>query len=306
MKVGLIDVDGHNYPNLALMRISSYHKAQGDSVEWWLGDLFHYDVVYKSKIFSDAYSKDIPDPINADKVVKGGTGYAITLQSGKEVYDHEQDLTLPDEIEKIRPDYSIYPEYDFAIAMTTRGCPRGCPFCVVGKKEGRCSHKVADVSDFYDGQKLIEILDPNITACKDRFDLYEQYMETKATLSFNQGLDIRLLTEKDIDYLNKMKTKSIHFAWDNPRDNLAPKFEMFSKAYTKSKEHIQVFCLTNYHSTLEEDLYRIYTLKDLGFYPYVMVYDKPHAPQEVKRLQRWVNNKIIFKTCEKFEEYIAK
>ena len=82
-KIGLVDVDGHNFPNLALMRIAAYHKAQGDQVEWWLGDLFHYDIVYKSKVFSDAYTPDIPDPMNADKVFKGGTGYAISLVGGE-------------------------------------------------------------------------------------------------------------------------------------------------------------------------------------------------------------------------------
>ena len=81
-RIGLIDVDGHHFPNLALMRISAYHKAQGDTVEWWLGDLFHYDVVYMSKIFSDAYSPDVPEPMNADRVVKGGTGYCIKLLGG--------------------------------------------------------------------------------------------------------------------------------------------------------------------------------------------------------------------------------
>ena len=82
MKIGLIDVDGHNFPNLALMRISAYHKAQGDMVEWWLGDLFHYEIVYMSKVFSDAYSPDIQEPMNADKVIKGGTGYCIHLEGG--------------------------------------------------------------------------------------------------------------------------------------------------------------------------------------------------------------------------------
>ena len=82
MRVGLIDVDGHHFPNLALMRISAWHKAQGDDVEWWLGDLFHYDIVYKSKVFSDAYSKDTEDPLNCDKLVKGGTGYSISLRGG--------------------------------------------------------------------------------------------------------------------------------------------------------------------------------------------------------------------------------
>lgn len=90
MKIGLIDVDGHNFPNLALMRISSYHKAKGDHVEWWWSDLFHYDIVYMSKIFSDEYSPDIPEPINVDRVIKGGTGYCIHLEGGKEVFEKKQ------------------------------------------------------------------------------------------------------------------------------------------------------------------------------------------------------------------------
>lgn len=303
MRIGLIDVDGHHFPNLALMRISAYHKAKGDTVEWWLGDLFHYDVVYKSKVFSDDYSKDIPDPINADMVLRGGTGYAISLQDGKEVYNKSFDMDLDPDIERMKPDYGIYPEYDFAVAMTTRGCPRGCHFCHVAAKEGRGSHKVADVSDFYAGQKRIEVMDPNITACRDRFDLYEQYIDTGAQICFNQGLDARLLTERDIDYLNRMKIKDLHFAWDNPKDDLAGKFEAISKGLIKNPRGIMVFCLVNFDSTLEEDLHRIYTLRDLGFSPYVMVYDRPHASKTIRHLQRWVNNIRIFRTCEKFEDY---
>ena len=106
MNVGLIDVDGHNFPNLALMRISAWHKAQGDQVEWWMGDLFHYDVVYKSKVFSDAYSKDAPDPLNCDKVIKGGTGYNISLRGGVECFDAEHHETLPAEMERMFPEVS--------------------------------------------------------------------------------------------------------------------------------------------------------------------------------------------------------
>ncbi len=101
MNIGLIDVDGHNFPNLALMRISSYHKSRGDSVEWWQPPLFaHYDIVYMSKIFSDAYSPDLPTPTNADKVVRGGTGYCISLVDGKEVFDKSKNTPLPPEMEK--------------------------------------------------------------------------------------------------------------------------------------------------------------------------------------------------------------
>lgn len=304
MKIGLIDVDGHNFPNLALMRISAYHKARGDDVEWWWSDFVHYDIVYMSKIFSDAYSKDVPEPVNADRVIKGGTGYAIHLVDGKEVFDQDAHKDLPAEIEKCFPDYSIYPQFDFAVSMTSRGCPRGCSFCHVAAKEGRCSVKVADVSDFWNGQKEIMILDPNITACRDKRDLMRQYRETGAILDFTQGLDIRLLNGDDIEDINHMRLRTLHFAWDNPKDDLEGKFREFAKGFRRKSNIGMVYCLTNFNSTMEENLYRIYTLRDLGYDPYVMIYDKPHAPKEIRRLQRWCNNKIIFKSCKKFEDYV--
>lgn len=303
MRIGLIDVDGHNFPNLALMRISAYHKARGDIVEWWWSDFVHYDIVYMSKIFSDAYSPDVPAPINADKVVKGGTGYAIHLQDGKEVFIKEEDKDLPAGIEKMFPDYSIYPQFPYAVSMTSRGCPRGCAFCHVAAKEGRCSIKVANVSDFWCGQDEIKVLDPNITACRDKRDLMQQYVDTKAKIDFTQGLDIRLLNQRDIEDLNKMRIGTLHFAWDNPQDDLKSKFQDFAKGFRRKTNIGTVYCLTNFNSTLSQDLYRIYTLRDLGYDPFVMVYNKPAAPKEIRRLQRWCNNKIIFKSTTRFEDY---
>ena len=305
MNVGLIDVDGHNFPNLALMRISAWHKAQGDQVEWWMGDLFHYDVVYKSKVFSDAYSKDTTDPLNCDKVIKGGIGYSISLNGGVECFDAEHHETLPPEIERMFPDYSIYPQFKFAVSMTSRGCPRGCAFCHVAAKEGRKTVKVADVSDLWCGQKEIKVLDPNITACKEKRDLFKQYRETKAKIDFTQGLDIRLLNDDDIEDLNHMRLENIHFAWDNPNDDLEEKFRNYAKK-TKHKPHRHygtVYCLTNFSSTLEQDLQRIYKLRELNYDPYVMIYNKQEAPDEVRMLQRWCNNRLIFRTVPRFEDY---
>lgn len=309
MQIGLIDVDGHNFPNLALMRISAWHKAQGDHVEWWQGNLFYYDRVYMSKIFSDAYSQERDDPINCGEVVRGGTGYCISLdENGKEVFDKSKNHNLPTEVERMFPDYSIYPQFPFAVSMTSRGCPRGCSFCHVASKEGRCAKKVADVSDFWNpstGKKRIKVLDPNITACREKRDLMRQYAETGCEIEFTQGIDIRLTNDDDIDDLNRMKLKNVHFAWDNPKDKLEDAFRRYAKK-AKHKMHGRfgmVYILTNFDSTMEENLYRIYTLRELNFDPYVMIYNKPNAPQEIRDLQRWCNNKIIFGKCKDFDEY---
>ena len=175
MKIGLIDVDGHNYPNLPLMKISAWHKAQGDEVEWYYPLISgHMDKVYMSKVFS--FTPDYEYFIDAEEIVSGGTGYAIELVDSHEQFDKSKDKNLPEEVEHIYPDYSIYPEMtkDTAYGFLTRGCPRGCDFCIVKNKEGLCSHKVADLSEFWNGQKHIELMDPNILACTEWEDLLQQ------------------------------------------------------------------------------------------------------------------------------------
>lgn len=292
--------DAHNFPNLPLMKISAYHKSLGDHVEM-LNHLNHYDRVYASKTFS--WTNDIDDlcMVYADEIVKGGTGYAIKLVNGKEVFS--EDKNLPKEIEHIYPDYSLYPQYDFAVGFLTRGCPMGCGFCVVGKKEGLCSRRVADLREWWGGQKKIKLLDPNLLACAEHEDILQELIKSKAKLDITQGFDIRLVTTDNIKLINQLNIKMIHFAWDNPKIDLTEKLRFFAE-HGKIKNYSQrtVYILTNYNSTEEEDLYRIMTCFRLGFTPYQMIYDKQHAPRTVRKMQRWCNSQAIFKSCS-WEKY---
>lgn len=306
-RIGLIDVDGgKTFPNLALMKISAWHKAQGDEVSWYNPFDGWFDEVYLSKVFS--FTPDYEYHINADHIHKGGTGYCIDLVDGKEVFHKERHKDLPYEVEHIYPDYSIYPHLtqDTAFGFLTRGCPRGCSFCIVAGKEGRCSHKVADLKEFWNGQKKIVLCDPNILACPDWKDLLTQLINSRALVDFNQGLDIRMMTPEKIDLLNQIKITQIHFAWDRYQDKdiILPKFKMFAERYRRHRDRSSVvYTLVNYDTTIDQDLERIYTLRDLGYWAYVMVYDKEHCRRVYKDLQRWVNNRIIFASCERFEDY---
>lgn len=300
-KIGLWS-DCHNFPSLPMMKLAAYHKSIGDKVEVF--DYWNtYDLVYASKVFS--FSEDIDIyPVQADEIRRGGTGYCITVENGKEVFDTTKNLPLPKEIEHIFPDYSLFPQYDYAVGFLTRGCPRRCGFCVVGQKEGLCSRQVADLSEFWRGHKEIKLLDPNLLACKEHELLLQQLAGSRARIDFTQGLDIRLINPDNILLLNQIKVKRIHFAWDNPKQNLEQYFRQFAKlTRIKDKRNRIVYVLTNYDSTIEEDLYRIYTLRDLGYSPYVMIYRKETAPPILRKLQRWVNCRWIFWSTERFEEY---
>lgn len=308
MKIGLIDCDSHNFPNLPLMKISAWHKRQGDSVDWYQ-PLFsgHMDRVYVSKVFS--FTPDYEYYIDADDVIKGGSGYCIELVNGKEIYHTERDRQLPPEIEHIYPDYSLYPELtkDTAYGFMSRGCPRGCNFCHVAAKEGRKSYKVADLSEFWNGQKNIVLLDPNTIACPDWIDILQQLIDSEAWVDFSQGVDIRLMTEEKAEMIKRIKIKNVHFAWDRyeDKDKIVPKFKMFSELTGWDRRKMAVYVLTNFDTTIEQDLERIYTLRELGYWPYVMIYDKEHTKptDTVRKLQRWVNMRAIFESTPRFEDY---
>lgn len=305
MKIGLIDVDGHNFPNLPLMKISAWHKARGDHVEWYQPLLSgHMDKVYMSKVFS--FTPDYEYFIDADVVEKGGSGYCIELENGKEVYHTERDKSLPYEVEHIYPDYSIYPELtkEKSFGYLTRGCPRNCNFCHTTQKDGARSHKVADLSEFWNGQKEIVLLDQNILACPDHLELLQQLVESKAWVEFNGGLDIRLITERNIELIRKIKVKTIHFAYDRYQDKkiIEPKLKMFMERSGYDHHKVMCYVLTNFDTTLEEDLHRINFLRSLDILPYPMIYDKEHADPVYRKLQRWCNPFIFWK-CETFDKY---
>ena len=236
-KIGLIDVDGHRWPNLCLMKLSAYHKARGDTVEWHDGRK-HYDLVYMSRVFTDTYSKDYAGTVHADRIVKGGTGYGL-------------DNKLPHEVEHICPDYGLYPQFlGTAYGFLSRGCPRGCGFCIVGEKEGHRTVAAADLSEFWRGEREIKLLDANILACSDWERLLGQLAKSRAEVDFTQGLDVRLITPEKAEALNRIRTKRLHFAWDDPAADLTPYFRRFLEmSNVKDARKLRVYVLTNYGST---------------------------------------------------------
>lgn len=224
MKIALIDVDSNNFPNLVLMKLSAWHKNFGDEVILMSAEdalreedlIFKYDKIYGACVFNG--HEEILSELEKCGVHLGGTGTR-----------HRE--ILPHEVEHIMPDYSLYGITDTAYGFLTRGCPRGCSFCVVAGKEGRKSYKVADISEWWDGQENIKLIDPNLLACSEHLDLLKQLADTGAYIDITQGLDARLLTAKNIELINELKIKILHFAWDNPRDNsIKSALENFTKA----------------------------------------------------------------------------
>lgn len=300
MKIGLIDLDNSGkFPNLALMKISGYYKSKGHEVEWYKPLNTGYDLVYASKVFT--WSGDYPYAIQAKEIIYGGVAYSLENK-------------LDADIEGSYPDYSLYSYVkSTAYGFLTRGCPRQCSFCNVSKNQGTVSHKVADIKDFWNGEKEIKLLDPNILACKNWEELFKQLVESKAWIDFTQGLDVRLLTKEMAEYLNKMKIKQIHFAWDQMDNNVYKKLKEVREWLNYDARKLRVYMLVNYNTTLEEDLYRVNKLRELEYTPYIMRY-KDYNCKNVKlekgniynKLARWCNNMMLWRSNDTFEEYCSR
>ncbi len=310
----MFDCDAKNqkkpFPNLALMKLSAWHKSQGDEVEMYTSFSGEYDKVYVSKVFS--FSPDYEYAINAKEVIFGGSGYAIKMENGKEVYNKKLDAELPYEIEHTYPDYSLYGITDTAYGFLSRGCPRGCDFCHVQDMQGTKSHKVASLSEFWNGQKNIVLLDPNITACKEWKELFQELIDSNATVDFSQGMDIRMMTDEKIEMLKKIKVKNVHFAWDKYEDKeiVLPKLKRLKEITGWDRRKITVYCLVGNRErrVTEQDIERVMTMRKLGVHPYIMIYDKASLPRshELKKLQRWVNNRFIWESVGTFDEYLKE
>ena len=284
MNIGLIDVDGHNFPNFALMRISAYHKARGDQVEW-ATPFNRYDKVMASKVFT--FTPDFNYlTLQTDIVEKGGTGYDITGR-------------LPKEIENSRlMDYSIYPQYSFSLQFFSRGCIRKCPFCLVREKEGYI--QAVEPVELNPEGKWIEVLDNNFFANPEWRHAISYLLKQNQMVNLH-GVDVRIMNEEQAFYLSKLRLKRrIHIAWDLPSIDLTDKLREVTK-YIKPR-NLSCYVLVGYNSTVEQDMYRLSRLRELGISPFVQPYRDFDNDRKVtlyeKDLAQWANKHQIFKACE--------
>lgn len=293
MKIGLLDVDGHNFPNLAIMKLSAWHKSLGDDVEWYNG-IEHYDRVYLSKVFS--FTPDEYRWIQADEVIKGGSGYK------------KYDQWLPDEVEHICPDYSLYPMYKAAYGFLTRGCVNKCPFCIVPRKEWMI-RKHADITEFIDGKKEAILMDNNVLASDWGLSQIEKIAAMKIRVDFNQGLDARIIArDKSIaKLLKKVKwISTLHLAFDNSniKDDVLTTIAYLNEAGIPSSK-LMFYVLTK-EGEIEDAYNRVMLLDYLGCVPFVMpcrdLENNIPIDNERRRFARWVNMRAIFKTCD-YKDY---
>ena len=289
MRIGLIDVDGHNFPNVALMKIASWHRKNGDNVEWALPMFGEYDRIYASKVFT--FTPDYnPIEYNAKEFIGGGTGYDIKSR-------------LPEEIDKHTGlAYDLYPQYKFSVQFYSRGCIRHCPFCLVREKEGMI-HSVEPMQ-WNPKAEWIEVLDNNFFASPDWRDAIKDIHKQNLPVKFH-GVDVRIMDEEQAEALNSVRMKGyIHIAWDLPKLDLTPQLEAMVK-YIKPYK-IACYVLVGFNSTKEQDLHRLNVLKRLGILPFVQPFkdytNQRKVTQYEKDLSRWANRAWLFRSMD-FEDY---
>ena len=286
-----------NFPNLALMKLSAYHKAKGDTVEWW--NPFknaEYNLVYSSKVFDF-----IPDnPYLPEQTIRGGTGYRDIPKSQK----------LPPEIDGMFPDYSIYPECDYAIGFLTRGCPNNCSWCGVPEKEGNI-HPYRDWREVVrpDSKKLV-LLDNNILACEYGIRQLESLIGSGYAIDLNQGMDARRVDERIADILSKLEwIRFIRFSCDQKSQ-----IEAIEKAAgLLAKRGIRPYHLFIYllvRKDIEDAAYRVDQLKKLkGINIYAQAEINPQKGIEPSKEQLEFSQRYIYSgryRKETWEEYCLR
>lgn len=291
MKIGLIDVDGHSlFPNLALMKLSAFHKKQGHSVEFANAMFQDYDIVYKSKVFT--FTPDDNEIYNCE-VIKAGTGYK------------DYTTILPYEIEHICPDYDLY-NSDFAYGFLTRGCINNCQWCIVPAKEGKLRPN-ADIEEFISDKKQAILLDNNVLASDYGLNQIEKIIRLGIRVDFNQGLDVRIASKNKyiLDLLSKVKwIRHIRFACDS-LSQLEPIIRVTEELSKRGVKPYRIFVYTLIKET-EDALIRLNKLKELGVTPFAQPYrdfnnlTKPTIEQ--KKIARWCNHKAIFNSIN-YSEY---
>lgn len=290
-KIGLMSVDS-NYPNLALMKISAFHKQNGNNVEWY-NPFDNYDKLYMAKVFT--FTPDYKYFISniEGEVIRGGTGYDI----------HS---CLPKEIDCIQPDYSIYPSIDkrTAYGFLTRGCPNKCKWCVVPLKEGNI-RPYMDVEEIsIEGRKNLILMDNNILASDYGLQQIEKIVRLGLKVDFNQGLDARLVTEDIAKLLAKVKwIKRIRFGCDT--QGQIAECERAISLIDKYGYHGEYFFYCILLDDFKESFSRVNHWRDKGkkFLPYCQPYRDLNNPRQIipqwqKDLASWADKKWIFRSCE--------
>ena len=288
MLIGLHDSDRTGFPNLALMKLSAWHKAQGDSVEWW-NPLMTYDRVYSSKIFT--FTPE--NPYLPPDTIRGGTGYGRMDE-------------LPEEIDAMFPDYSIYPQCHHAIGFLTRGCIRNCPWCVVPRKEGQIRPYRTWREIKRPDSRDIVFMDNNVLACAHGLEQIADMGGQDVRVDFNQGLDARLITPEIARILARLKwIRFIRMSCDT--DAMLP--VVLEAVHWLRIEDIKPYRVFVYLLVQDIDRAerRAIALRDAGVEVFAQPYrdfDMSDEPShELKSFARWVNRKAIFKTAKYFRDY---